>query len=477
MNSQRLFVNGLNGATGGYLQDPLTPEELAEAALGEVVDPTQLRLLLAKWQQVSQPTFAPEEGLDPRNLAEVGWGVIFAPGTDAAVKQALVPLLEHRRKLAGRHYKDYGGPDDFKPDDSALSFLARHGAGPGPADPENVPYYLLLVGSPEAIPFGFQYQLDVQYAVGRIDFPTVDEYARYARSVVSAETDTPRRPRRAVFFGVRNADDPATEQSADLLVAPLQKALAGDFPDWVVPPVLAADATRASLSRLLGGGATPALLFTASHGMAFPLGHDRQLLDQGALVCQEWPGPRQWGNRPIPREHYLAAGDVPDTADVHGLIAFHFACYGAGTPELDDYPNAKLTARPTIAPRSFLARLPQRLLAHPTGGALAVVGHVERGWPCSFVWEQAGKQLAVFRDMLRRLLKGHPVGSALDAFNVRYAELSTYLKDVLEDAKYGKAPDPKQLAGLWTANHDARGYVVVGDPAVRLSGGPAGPRT
>jgi hypothetical protein len=468
MDSQRLFVNGLNGATGGYLQEPLTPEEIAEAALGEVVDPTHLRLLVAKWQQVSEPKFAPVEGIDPRNLAEAGWGVLFAPGTDAAVKQALAPLLEHRRQQAGRYYKEYAGPDDYKPDDSALSFLARHGAGPGPADPENVPYYLLLVGGPEAVPFAFQYQLDVQYAVGRIHFPTTDEYARYAASVVAAETGPARRPRQAVFFGVRNPDDPATEQSADLLIAPLRKALAGDFADWVAPPVLAGDATRERLGRLLGGGATPALLFTASHGMAFPLGHERQLPDQGALVCQEWPGPKRWGVRPIPREHYLAADDVADGADVHGLLAFHFACYGAGTPQLDDYPNPKLTARPTIAPRPFLARLPQRLLAHPAGGALAVVGHVERGWPCSFVWEQAGKQLAVFRDMLRRLLKGHPIGSALDAFNVRYAELSTYLKDVLEDAKYGKVVDPKQVAGLWTANHDARGYVVLGDPAVRL---------
>jgi hypothetical protein len=475
MEPQRLYVNGINGATGGYLLDPVTPQEVLRAALHEQTDPFHLRVLQAKWRQESQPSFAPMEGLNPFNLAEVGWGVVFPCGADPAVKDALRPLLEHRQRAAGRYFKDYSGPDAYRqetPDSSgetALSFLSRHGAGPGPADPQNVPYYLLLVGNPTDIPYEFQYQMDVQYAVGRLWFETPEEYARYAASVVEAETRPPPRPPRAVFFGVRNPDDLATQQSADLLVAPLQLALAADFSNWAAPPVLAADATRERLSRLLGGAETPALLFTASHGMGFPLGDVRQLTDQGALLCQDWPGPDAWGRRGIPPEHYFAAADVPDAADVRGLVAFHFACYGAGTPLLDDYPHPELDGRPRVAPHAFLARLPQRLLAHPRGGALAVVGHVERGWPCSFVWKQAGPQLQVFRSALRRLLKGYPIGSALDVFNVRYAELSTYLKDMLEDARYGKELDADQLAGLWTANHDARGYIIIGDPAVRLT--------
>ncbi|MGD0629652.1 MAG: hypothetical protein ABR987_09875 [Terracidiphilus sp.] len=262
--------------------------------------------------------------------------------------------------------------------------------------------------------------------------------------MVAAETGTLALKKRAAIFGVANTGDGATQLSHEELAKPLAE-WAATQDGWTVDTYLNGDAKKEKLASIFGDA--PAFLFTASHGMMYNSG-----------------GPSYKG--PLPDSFFFAGDDVSSNARVFGTIAMHFACFGAGTPQLSDFSTSG--PPPAIAPKSFLGRLPQRLIAHPRGGALAVIGHVERAWGCSFHWDKAGSQTEVFKSTIRRLMEGHPVGSALENFNGRYAELSSDLSTTLEDLKYGKQVDPYEISGLWTANNDARSYSVIGDPAVRL---------
>jgi hypothetical protein len=121
--------------------------------------------------------------------------------------------------------------------------------------------------------------------------------------------------------------------------------------------------------------------------------------------------------------------------------------------------------------------LPQRLLGHPNGGALAVIGHVDRALPSSFYWAEVSgqkRQLAVFRLALWLLMKGHRIGYALEHFDQRYAELSTLVTEALDARNKWKEVEinpesDRELATLWLANNDARSYIIMGDPAVRVA--------
>lgn len=162
-------------------------------------------------------------GIDPNRLDETGWGVIFpAPRGkgDASfeIRAALQPLLDLRRKEAGRLYREFVDGDGYRSEDTKDSFLARQGVGPGPAQPERVPYYLLLAGGPDEIPFEFERGLSLNYAVGRIAFGSLDDYAAYARSVATTETATSVRGRSAALFGAAGSGgDGSSRWSAALL--------------------------------------------------------------------------------------------------------------------------------------------------------------------------------------------------------------------------------------------------------------------
>ncbi len=475
MSDNLLHFNGINGANGQFLLPPTEPQRIVQVARGERLAKSDFHLqdIQTRVTQKNLQHLGTAENIDPTKLEECGWGIIFAYNANPAIREALAELLDHRKAQATRQderfYREFLKADGYRPGESKRDFLERHGVGPGPVDPANgVPYYLLIVGDPATIPYTFQYQLDVQFSVGRIFFETLEEYAHYARSVVDAENGSFALPKRATFFGTRNPDDRATELSADELITPLLEHMPQEISGWDFHGVVGEGAAmKANLSHLLGGEETPAFLFTATHGVGFPNGHERQIHHQGSLVCQDWPGPRQHKG-PLPTDYYFSSDDIGANARFLGLIAFFFACYGAGTPRMDNFSRQAFGERAAIAPHAFVAGLPQRMLGHAKGGALATIGHVERAWGYSFSWGRATSELEVFTSTITRLLKGDPIGLAMEYFNERYAEIATDLNVELEAIEFSKQPDEREIASLWTANNDARNYTIIGDPAVRL---------
>jgi hypothetical protein len=475
---QTLFLNGLNGSTGQPLDDfQLTTEHLAKIARQKRLSEAELRdAKFRKAQnQRSVHHFGVGADIDIADIAQAGWGVIFPANLPvdqvSALKDSLKPLLDLRREQASRidpsFYREFIGPDlGYHSGESKNDFLKRFGRAPGAANPAlGVPFYLLIVGSPEEIPFVFQYQLDVQYGVGRIHFDKFEDYAIYAESVVRAERQLVTRQKRAVFFGPSH--DFVTGLSSRSLVGPLAGKISVKHTDWNVRTVLPEESTKSTLSGLLGGAEAPAILFTASHGLGFKLDDFRLLPHTGSLLCQDFTAHQ--GGR-ISEQHYFSADDISSDANVGGTLAFFFACYGAGSPRIDNFYRDALGREKIIAPYAFLSRLPLNLLSHPKGGALGVFAHVDRAWAYSFLWDDdlALADIETFGNMISALLSGRPVGAASDYFGARYGEIATMLNEEINETTSEHQYEDK-IAWWWTSNQDARNYTFIGDPAVRLA--------
>ena len=66
------------------------------------------------------------------------------------------------------------------------------------------------------------------------------------------------------------------------------------------------------------------------------------------------------------------------------------------------------------------------------------------------------------------MLRGDRLGEATDDFNMRWAALSTELAETINDLRFGAEISPRRLANQWIARDDARNYIILGDPAVRI---------
>ena len=173
-----VFVNGINGATGDYLVPPVSINDAAEMMRNHQPDAEETnkdQIISLIQQKTQQKTFGLPDFIDPEDFDETGWAIVFHKDEDPKVKAAMKRLYDHRLKMIREEFgaddaeKIVQWIDDYK-GENAREWLIKHKADFGTVQPTRMPYYILLVGSPELIPFKFGHWLAGGYAVGRLYF-------------------------------------------------------------------------------------------------------------------------------------------------------------------------------------------------------------------------------------------------------------------------------------------------------------------
>lgn len=442
------------------------PQRISALALAESLRSTTLfvnvRELQANHRLRNESHFGLISDIDSSDLAVTGWGVVFPAEINEPLRDALEPLLDHRRRQANAQRMRYHELR-YQIGERHNTFLARHGVALGPVDPDRgVPYFLLLIGSPSEIPYAFQRDLGLYYAVGRIWFSTIDEYRRYAEAVVQAELANGLRQRSVGLFTPHLSDG---EQH--WLTAALSQP--GGIEGWRLTKFVGGVATKVRLREIIEQG-LDALLLIDGPTVASSFASGRKGT-RGAPITGEWTGSSKAFEQPIPPDGYFSIDDLGPKAKLSGSVIWMEGAFSAGDemePHLAAFNDLSVGALPTIS------QLAQRMLSLKSGGALAVVGRIGASFPAVAANDLRPDQEAASLALLRG---GKPVGAVVeDVFANSYVRHAIAVSEELEDLKFGKLFEPSRLARLWAAMCAVRGYVVFGDPAVRLiTKDPAGP--
>jgi hypothetical protein len=475
----------------------LSPAGDRGQSLARGLDPAALRSASASApseRSDAHPESHVDPGGDPNSLADQGWGVIAPHGEDGDRLLAQIePLIARRAADQGGEVPVYRVPPDMTAAESA-AWLDRKLVGNAPQD--QIPGYLLVLGRPDQVSFELQQVLAAGFQVGRLGFDRDASYEAYVAKLLRhepggpADRAAPRRPAPAVYFTARDGTA-ATEIGHRLLMQPCiadaqRQHQAGKLAATEIAVVEDDDPVRAA-DRLLDAARSAGLVFSCSHGAGAPRdgwgSPERRRAGQGALCLG---GGQQ-----------LESGAVARAPFIPGGVWLMFACFGAGTPRHSAYYpwlarlqqhgdhdgdlSLVLRSLPAAGEPPFLSALAQTALANPDG-PLAIIGHLDLAWSYGFHdldKLSRGERHRRFHELVAQLLRGSRVGLALGGSLVRarnqiQSELLIAAADPASPGSAGLEGDAlaahqARLGHRWMVLRDLEGYIVLGDPAARLS--------
>jgi hypothetical protein len=338
-------------------------------------------------------------------------------------------------------------------------------------DTGKIPKYILIVGSPDQVPFRFQSILDSVANVGRVAFDDLDDLETYVKKLIRIETASELfLDKEALIFAPDGGLPDPTYFSRLYMAQPMTEHIRNKF-HLTANLIEGNTATKNNLLNNLKGK-RPALVYTASHGLgATSESFDFQKRYNGAICCQHQGS--------LTLEDLFTADDIPmNEPFLEGSAFFQFACFGYGTPAESDYTHWIEGTPKTYTEKDFVAALPKKLLAHP-GGPIIFIGHLDTAFLHGFVdvespyiLDRWHKRIAPFVDAINQLLGVQPCGLAMQEMNDRYTVCNAIITNTYDRLRRGRLEWTDDLRSRflnsWIIRSDAQNYMVFGDPAAHL---------
>lgn len=428
----------------------------------------------------------------PNDLPAQRWGVVAPEGDEGdAFLRAIAPLIHHREKQQGAPVMTWRVPPDMSAKAAVDWRNEVYRAEDVPQDDR--PKYLLLLGDLHHISIEFQHVLTHSAYVGRLHCsqpsgaPELAGYAAYVDKVLAFEASTDAAEEPDVLLYSALDGSMATTLSHQLLVEPslnmMEKQWKPKHPAMRLG-LLPYDSTGPEGLLRAASEARSGLMLSLSHGLGLPkhgwASVEEQRARQGALK--------------ITSDQALTGDLLRNTPFLPGGMWFCVACFGAATPPQSAFrpwlellsrerayagrPEAVLKTLPKPGERPFLAALPQALLANPKG-PLAIIGHSDLAWTYGFAktidLRTQHSRASRIVSALEVLANGSRAGVALDTLMRHYREVNDGLMadyQARQEALTFGQPDPvepRSHGWNWMLRNDLRGYILLGDPAARLT--------
>ncbi len=418
---------------------------------------------------------APAE-VDPGNWRNpaIGWGVILpdsgAPGPDKAraldAPECVRTLIAARSNAPVFRYVSTlpaGVLRRYAPDGS---YTDPGIAGLRGMDANAIPKFLLIIGSPAEIPWSFQYRLQLDAAVGRLDLDPAG-LEHYIDALLGEWNGAKVTRATPVVWAVDHGPQDITRLMRRTIADRLTKAFATDAgQEFAMPGGVLSDDTSTGTALIDAlTQRTPAFVATSSHGATGPLDDAVNMAAQLGV--------------PVDRDHTaLPLATLTDTWSPHGTIWYAHACCSAGCDAASSFAGVAaptstlgqtLSALGALGARS--APLPKLLLGRPSP-ARAFIGHVEPTFDWTLRDTRNGQTttahiIDAFYGQLHRASRP-PLGLAMQVY---YRGVGGLWRDVAssrDDMNTFKSGAADELRRLRLIAADLESMVLLGDPTVTI---------